>query len=189
MTDYIRDSGQLFSASSGISHCDNVSNSYFFLTLVSTTLLGFGVVKYAARSSNGLLEVISGGPFQTRHLVESNTIWSLVNQHMTIEMQTMSPSTSRTMCVVIVDNRVFVVTSYMKSRVTRLSKKWPQGIKDDTRALIRIDGKIFPMQLSRIQKDDAINAVLLPFNQKYNRRTKAADLEKGASWLFELRPT
>ena len=44
------------------------------------------------------------------------------------------------------------------------------------------------MQLSRIQKDDAVNAVLLRFNQKYNRQIKAADLEKGASWLFELRP-
>jgi len=160
----------------------------FFLTLVSTILLGFGVVKYAARSSDGPLEVISGGPFQTGQLVESTTNWSFVDQHMTIEMQTMSPSTSRTMWVVVVDNRVFVITSYMKSRIARLWKKWPHGIKDDPRALIRIDGKIYPMQLSRIQKDDAINAVLLRFNQKYNRQIKAADLEKGASWLFELRP-
>ena len=152
-------------------------------TLVVATLI-------VARSNDGPMEVFAGGPFETGEFVGNVTDWSFVDEHMTIQLQTMDPARSRTMWIAVVDNRLFLITSFMKSKVGRVWKKWPHKVAEDPSAVIRVDGKRYRMKLTRIDpSDDFVSTILARFNTKYKREYEIEQVRRGGSWLFELTPT
>ncbi len=160
----------------------------WFSAIVAAIFMAVSILFYVARSHDGPMEIIAGGPFRSGDLVTDTSDWSFLDQHMTIEMQTMVPTRSRTMWIVVVDNRSFVISSYMKSRVGRIWKKWPHHVDQNPNAVIRVEGKLYEMRLVRLTEDEIIPAVLERFNAKYPRKHKAEEIESGNSWLFELTP-
>lgn len=161
----------------------------WFITIVSSIFFAIGVLFYVAKNNDGPLEIISGGPFQSGEQAGPISDWSFLREKMTVELQTMDPPTSRTMWLVVVDNRLFVISSYMKSRVGRLWKKWPHALDEDNRALIRSDGVIYAMTLERRMEDASLAAVLDRFNEKYRNDISEEDISSGSSWLYELVPS
>lgn len=158
----------------------------WFVGLVTAIFIVVGVLLFLVRSHDGPMEILSGGPLKTGELVSGVTDWEFIDQFKTIELQTMQPPRSRTMWLVVHDNRMFVLSSYMNTHFGKLWKQWPRRVAEDNRALVRADGKLYELQLVRHLKGEFIQPVLDRFNEKYHRQYSPQELEKGNAWLFEL---
>ena len=158
----------------------------WFLGFVITVFIAVGAVLFVVRSFDGPMEILAGGPFQTGELASTPDDWSFLTDYSTIEMQTMAPPRSRTMWLSVYDNRLFVISSYMNSRVGKVWKQWPYQIKDNNLAIVRADGKLYELQLIRHHKGEFIDGVLELFNEKYGSHLSMDGIDSGNSWLFEL---
>ena len=160
----------------------------WFIGVIATLLVAVILLLVLVRSADGPMEILSGGPFRTGEVVSNITDWTFMDEHMAIEMQTMLPPRSRTMWLIVHDNRPYVISSYMNSKLGRLWKQWPRTIEKDNRAIIRLDGKLYELALTRVSVTSETEAILGRFNEKYKTRFTLADIESGSSWLFELSP-
>ncbi len=159
----------------------------WFVSVISVILIALVVLFVLIRFHDGPMEILAGGPFKSGELVTEVTDWSFMDEFLTVEMQTMQPPRSRTMWVVVYDNRLYVISSYMKTGVGRLWKRWPRQLDEDNRAVIRADGKLYELQLVRVPEDDEVIAgVVERFNEKYNTPYTAEVVTSGNTWLFEL---
>ena len=158
----------------------------WFLGFIITVVISVSAVLFLVRSHDGPMEILSGGPFQTGELVAVPSDWSFLADHTTIEMQTMRPTRSRTMWLVVHDNRLFVVSSYMNTAVGKIWKQWPTQLEENNLALIRVDGKLYELQLVRYTEGNFIENVITQFNEKYNTSYPSDTVETGSTWLFEL---
>ena len=159
----------------------------WFLGFIVTVFIAIGVVLFLVRSHDGPMEILAGGPFQTGELVTAPNDWSFLTDHTTIEMQTMAPPRSRTMWLAVYDNRLFVISSYMNSRVGKIWKQWPNQVKDNNLAIVRADGKLYELQLVRHNEGEFIDGVIKRFNEKYSAKLNSDSIDSGNAWLFELK--
>jgi hypothetical protein len=118
------------------------------------------VVAYGAmRMSDGPVEfypwftISIGGPFRSGELTATPQSWEFLREREEIEIQTLNPTTSRTVWVPIVDGELFIVSGYMNSPIGKLWKQWPAYMEEDNRILIRDDGKIYEQCLQRVLDD------------------------------------
>ena len=160
----------------------------WFIGLIAVLVIGIGSLLFMLRSHDGPMEIISGGPFKTGELVTGVTDWSFLQDRITIELQTMLPPRSRVIWLAVHQNRLYVLSSYMNTVVGRVWKRWPRAVEKDNRAIIRADGKLYALQLTRIQEGEQIASVLESFNQKYDIRLTPEAIRTGSTWLFELTP-
>lgn len=160
----------------------------WFIALVATIFIAIAALFFAIRYHDGPMEIISGGPFKTGTLVTDVNDWSFLEEHQTIEMQTMIPPRSRTMWIIVSNNRPFIVSGYMKTAVGKVWKQWPRTIEEDDRAIIRVEGNLYEFTLERIQDGPIVDPVIERFNEKYGMGYTRETIESGANWLFELAP-
>ncbi len=155
-----------------------------FITLLILTILLLQLVK----SHDGPLEIISGGPFTSGVAVHDVTDWAFMDEFPTIELQTMAPPRSRIMWLVVVNNRMYVMSNYMNSHIGRMWKQWPHQVRKDNRALVRADGKLYELQLTRILDSSNLQEVSLAFKEKYSTPISEEDIRTENTWIFELTP-
>ncbi len=160
----------------------------WFLALILTIFVGLGILFYAVRYHDGPMEIISGGPFTTGELIENVDDWSFLRDHQTVAMQTMVPPRSRTMWIVVSDNRPFIVSSFMNTAFGKLWKQWPRKIAEDNRVIIRVDGKLYRFNLERVTSENVPDGVLVRFTEKYGVDSNREEIENGNNWIFELKP-
>ena len=160
----------------------------WFIVLISAIFIAIGLLFYAVRFQDGPMEIISGGAFTSGEVAEQVDDWSFLASKQTVEMQTMIPPRSRTMWIVVADNRPFVVSAFMNTAIGKVWKKWPRTLEQDNRAILRVDGKLYQMSLNRVTTGEIIPKVIDRFNEKYNTEYTREVFDSGSSWLFELKP-
>jgi len=158
----------------------------WFIGLVLAIFVAIAILFYLIRFHDGPLEILSGGPFQSGELVESVEDWSFLSDELTIELQTMLPPRSRTMWLVVSDNRIFVISSYMNTKFGKVWKQWPHRVAEDSQAIVRVDSKLYEMRLIRHKQGDFVPQVLAKFGQKYGNKIDQTMVDSGSAWLFEL---
>ena len=141
----------------------------WFTGIVIAILAALVVLFIVIRSHDGPMEIISGGPFQSGELIEDVKDWSFLDGFQTVEMQTMMPQRSRTMWIIVHDNRPYIVSSYMNTFVGKIWKRWPHKVEQDNRVIIRADGRLYNFALTRIQTGPLIEPVMEKFTEKYSR--------------------
>lgn len=156
------------------------------IVLLSAIVLS-SLMVLLARKHDGPIEIFSGGPFTSGEVFQHPDDWSFLKSQMTVELQTMAPPSSRLMWLVVVDNRLYVISDYMTSSIGKVWKQWPRKLEEDNRAIVRVEGKLYEFVLERIHEGDQINAVLDRFNEKYRKKMGIEDLDSGKTWLFELK--
>ena len=160
----------------------------WFIGLVIAIFIAIAVLFYLIRFHDGPMEILSGGPFKSGEFVTPAEDWSFLGDQLTLELQTMLPPRSRTMWMVVYNNRLFVVSSYMNTLIGRVWKQWPKKVEQDNRAIVRVDNHLYKMRLTRHTEGDFIEPVLNRFNEKYNTNFDRDVIDNGSSWLFELQP-
>ena len=147
----------------------------------------------ASTRLDGPRGLLAGGPFQSGAEAISPTDWSFLEGQDTLEFQTEAPERSRTVWLVVHENRLFVVSGYMNTFVGKLWKKWPFHIEANPNVMIRDQGKIFKQRLNRLREGAVPVAVMQKFSDKYRLAAETpsdtdvlAMLAAGDAWLFEV---
>ena len=147
----------------------------------------------ASTRLDGPRGLLAGGPFQSGAEAMSPADWSFLEGQDTLEFQTEAPERSRTVWLVVHDNRLFLVSGYMNTFVGKLWKKWPFHIEANPNVLIRDQGKIFEQRLNRLREGATSVAVMQKFSDKYGLAAETpsdkavlAMLAAGDTWLFEV---
>lgn len=164
------------------------------------SVLLFTAVAYGAmRMNDGPVEfypwftISIGGPFRSGELTAAPQSWEFLQEREEIEIQTLKPTTSRTVWVPIVDGELFIVSGYMNSPIGKLWKQWPAYMQEDNRILIRDEGKIYEQCLQRVLSDsEKIVPVLAELGRKYlggnGELIPGSEIAvtSGSIWMFEV---
>lgn len=161
--------------------------------LVALVVLAAAVVLIGARFADGPLEIIAGGPFTTGETYQGpEPDWTFVSDRPTVEFQLLDPARSRTSWIVEHEGRIFIPCGYMDTTWGRLWKQWPIEAEKDGRALLRIDGTIYPRQMIRIKNDPVVAPVVAKLGAKYmggsgmTSDDGVAAVNSDSLWLFEM---
>ena len=142
----------------------------------------------ATRFTDGPMGLVSGGAFSSGVVVSTEPVWRFIIDYDTVEFQLLEPARSRTTWIVEHEGRIFIPSGYMLSTVGKIWKQWPLHAQKDGRAILRVDGKLYPRQLVRITDGPELPAVLAELSRKYanNMPISTAEVESGSLWIFEL---
>lgn len=159
------------------------------LLLIVLLVIAVGGWIVAARFSDGPLGPMAGGPFSSGSLHSGGEPdWRFVHDTEEVAFQLLEPPRSRTTWILEYQGRIFIPCGYMDSDWGRQWKQWPIEAEQDGRALLRIDGVLYPRTLVRIQEGPLVVPLVAELNRKYGVGATAAAVESGALWLFELAP-
>ncbi len=135
-----------------------------------------------ARIMDGPIGPFPGGPLAAGELVTGpDPDWSFAAGIPSIELQ-VNPAhpLSRTVWVLVDQGELFVPAG-LASR-----KTWPSEAMDDGRVLIRIDGKRYERQASRVTDPVRLDALRSALGRKYGMTVGADDSDD--TWFFRLTP-
>jgi hypothetical protein len=105
------------------------------------------VTSIAARFHDGPLGMLPGGPLAAGELVSTPVEdWGFAEEVETIELQLEQDETSRTVWILVRDGRAYIPCSLGFPP----GKSWHTRAKLDGRAVVRISGKRYPVELTRI---------------------------------------
>lgn len=161
---------------------------WFGGTLIGLALL-VALLLFAARSADGPIEIIAGGPFTSGELVEgAEPDWSFVRDTPTVEFQLLNPARSRTTWIIEHEGKIYIPCGYMTTTWGKIWKQWPIEAELDGRAILRVDGKLYPRQLVRVTADPALEKIIRVLKRKYEIPASVEAVESGYLWLFEMAP-
>ena len=93
-----------------------------------------------------------------------------------------------TMPPVEVDGKLYLNSNYMGGLRERYWKRWPAQAEEDGRGIMRIQGKRYPVMLTRITSGSIVEKITQAFARDYRADMTPADVEEETLWLFEIAP-
>lgn len=159
--------------------------------VLAVLLLASAALVIGARTHDGPLAILAGGPFESGELVTApEPDWSFVREVREVEFQLMDPPRSRTTWILDHEGKAYIPSGYMTTWWGRLWKRWPHEAAQDPRVLLRIDGKLYERRLARIEGGPVVAPLLAELSRKYagGREIPVDAVTSGYLWLFELAP-
>ena len=135
------------------------------------------VAFFGARFLDGPLGPIPGGALVSGVLVsEPVADWSFAKDVPEIALQLASQSQSRTTWILVSDGKAYIPasTGYPPG------KTWHRLALEDGRATLRIDGKLYPVTLAKVEDPLSVATVRDVASRKYPSRPP------GDAWLFQV---
>lgn len=164
--------------------------------IILIPLVTIVTLKIDNQSADGPSILFPGGELVSGELhTGPDPDWSFTDEVPTIELQLISPLSSRTLFIMESGGKVYIPSGYMRSFLGRIWKDWAfQAYEGDGLAVARINGTRYERQLIRIKDGDVIDGVAAKLATKYAGGTPeaAAAIKKsvmdGDTWLFEMAP-
>ncbi|MDH3685492.1 MAG: hypothetical protein OEP95_04660 [Myxococcales bacterium] len=136
---------------------------------------GMGI---AARFSDGPLAVFPGGAFRSGEWVDAPIVdWSFAADVETLELQLEGDKTARTTWILVHDGVAYIPCSLGFPP----GKTWHERAVKDGRAILRHEGRRYPVQLERTEDDAAITALASVVENKYGAAPPSDE-----TWFFAL---
>ena len=160
---------------------------WLVIFILVTCLSFFGFLFYMSMH-DGPIEIFSGGAFKSGTPMSNIAPdWPSLKDKQTIQVQSIKPERSRTTWFAVIDERAFVPSGYMNTKIGKIWKQWPKHTEQDPRSKIRIDGRIYDTQLLRLTADDPlIPAIVDELNRKYPSNASVEDIAANSTWIFEV---
>jgi hypothetical protein len=134
---------------------------------------------FGARLHDGPLGPIPGGPLRAGELVtEPVADWSFAAEVPEIELQLASQTLSRTTWIVVHGGQAFIPCSLGFPP----GKTWYRYAAQDGRATLRIDGRRYPVTLTRVEDESLAQALRAEVQRKY---TRLPPTDAGV-WVFRI---
>jgi hypothetical protein len=161
---------------------------------ISVLVLGVAVFLFGMRFHDGPIEIITGGPFKTGELTASPNDWSFLTGRMEIEFQTLEPDSSRTVWLVVLEKRLYVISGYMNTGYGKIWKKWPHHLVADDGVVLRIDNKLYEQRMVRMMEHPRLLDIMTINAKKYGGGVVSSATSEqqdeallaGDYWLFEV---
>ena len=158
----------------------------FFRRLGGLLAAALLVLFVYGRFSDGPMGFFSGGPLvRGEKITTAVPDWSFATDVQNIEFQLLEPPRSRTVWVVVEDGKAYIPCGIPNFR---LWKQWPHEALEDGRALLRIDGKLYPRQLVKVEDMSLIASLGEKVGQKYGLPSGGDEPDPDAVWFFRLDP-
>ena len=158
----------------------SLTNDLRWLGLALAILvLGVGVLAVAARFNDGPVAAFPGGALRSGIWVDDPVSdWSFADQVQQVELQLVSQSRSRT---------TFILTHLRQAYLLAISgippgRTWHRDVAEDGRSVLRIDGRLYPVTLRRVEEPELESALRDELRRKYD--TGHGDRE---IWFFRVR--
>ncbi len=150
------------------------------LYLILFGALAIGGLAIGARFNDGPIAIFPGGPLIAGETVEAPVDdWSFAADVQEIEMQLMAQETSRITWVVVHDTKAYIPVSLSFPP----GKTWHKVADENGAAILRIDGKKYPVSLSRVMDEEYATQIDESLRQKY---PPPPGSEGGDRWYFEV---
>lgn len=144
-------------------------------------LVALGV---AARLSDGPLGPFPGGAFESGEPVDaSKADWSFLRDVQEVELQLLEPPRSRTTWILVHEGSLYVPAGFLN---LPLWKQWPHEAARDGRALLRVDGKIYPLRAEKVDDPELYAALAERTAEKYGLGGGTPNPD--STWFFRLEP-
>jgi len=149
--------------------------AYLVLGLVVALAALFG----AARLHDGPLEIIPGGPLESGEIERAPVSdWSFVKDLPTVELQLESDSTSRTVWILADGTQAYIPASLGFPPF----KNWHKRADHDGRAWIRVEGKRYPITMTRTDDAELGTRIRAEVQRKYG----GGPPSDAGVWIFAL---
>ncbi len=148
-----------------------------FVVVVVSFIVG---VLIAQKVSDGPMGPLQGGPFKTGEIVVRQTDWSFVEQAYGLpEILLVAPGTSRITGLIVYKRELYIPCDlgFMANRswndpatqwfsiAMSVLKRWHKDAAEDGRAVIRLDGKRYGAQLTKVTDPDLAAELRLRLEQ------------------------
>lgn len=139
------------------------------------------LVAFGARFHDGPVGLFPGGPLDAGPL-EAGPVadWSFAQAENTIELQLLSQQRSRTTWILVHDGAAFIPCAIGFPP----GKTWHQYAAQDGRAVLRIEGRRYPVTLQRVEDPETSAALAAVVKEKYGRSPRS---DSGV-WYFRVTP-
>jgi len=136
-------------------------------------------IAFFARFHDGPVGLFPGGPLEAGPLVASPVAdWSFAQGENTIELQLLSQQRSRTTWILVHDGAAFIPCAIGFPP----GKTWHQHALQDGRAVLRIEGRRYPVTLRRVEDPELSGALAGLVKDKYGR----APPSDAGVWYFQV---
>ena len=154
----------------------------WLLRIAAVVIVLFALVFFAARFHDGPLGPIPGGPLAAgERVAEPVADWSFVKDTGEVELQLDSQSKSRITWIFYLDGKAYVPCSLGFPP----GKNWHHQAAQDGRATLRIDGKRYPVMMTRLD-DAAAQAIGAAARAELERKYGELPPTDAGVWVFEI---
>ena len=150
--------------------------------LVAVAVLAGGVA-LAARLSDGPLAAFAGGPFRSGERVAGPVDWSFATDLDTIQFQLLAPPRSRTTWILVHEGHAYIPCGLPSLRIW---KRWPHEALLDGRAILRAQGRLYPIRLVKVEDAPTFQALSEVLQAKYGGVPGEANPD--GLWFFRVDP-
>jgi hypothetical protein len=152
----------------------------FFIKAVVTIGLAIGVIFGLARLHDGPIGLIPGGALEDGQLVtQPVSDWEFAEDIETIELQLEADDTSRTTWILVHNGRAYIPCSLGFPP----GKDWHLRADRDGNAIVRIEGKRYPVNLKRLEESSVEPTLVSIVETKYG----GAPPSDSGVWFFSVR--
>lgn len=146
------------------------------LKFVLVVAVALGLTFFVARFLDGPIAIIPGGPLESGDLVtDANVDWAQFKDVQEIEFE--SDGRSRITWIIVQDDTAYIPASLGFPP----GKTWHKDILDDPSATLRINGKRYPVTLTRVDDEAQKLAVGEALLEKYTPPPSDAGF-----WVFRI---
>lgn len=150
------------------------------LAAVATCVL---LVAFAARFGDGPLGAFPGGELVAGEWVDAvPSDWSFASDVQEMDLQLEEPLSSRRTWLVVHDGSLYVSCSFPNGL-----KRWPHHARKDGRAVLRLDGRLYRVELRYVADPKLANAAAKLRSAKYGLEVRD-EADPDMIWFFEVRP-
>jgi hypothetical protein len=152
----------------------------FLFRVILGVVAFFAALFLSARWIDGPVGPIPGGPLRSGSLVgEAVPDWSFATNVETIELELLADERSRTVWILVDQGRAFIPCAIGAPP----GKRWHLEAETDGRSLIRIEGKRYPVTLTRVLDPALLSSLVTVVSDKYPPPPGAGGAE---SWFFSI---
>ncbi len=154
------------------------------LVVVGGVVAFFAVSAVVARVADGPVGVLAGGPFTSGERVDAPRDWGFLTDVGEVELQLLDPARSRTTWVVVEEGRAYIPCGFLD---VPLWKQWPHEALQDGRALLRVESRLYPVLVERVE-DTELHARLGRLAAAKYGFGGDAPPDPDQVWFFALEP-
>jgi hypothetical protein len=141
-------------------------------------LAALGVALVAARFHDGPLGPLTGGPFRAGVVTAVPADWSFASDARTLELELPAEAgRAITTWLVVVDKKLYVPCGVASA------KRWPHIVLRDGHVRVRLDGKIYPLEMKRVDSGESLTAAAAAVASKYKVPGEGFGTR---DWIFAL---
>lgn len=146
---------------------------------LALAVAGIVVVAVGARFHDGPIGPFPGGALSGEPVDDPDLDWSFAAEFPTIELETLAPTRSRTVWLLVHDGRLYVPSGFVRA------KRWPHHVLAHPEVVLRVEGRLYRRQAHRVTDRATLESLSAELERKYGVGF-GGDYE--SNWVFRMDP-